>query len=79
MNNLEEKIIQLVAGVMEVNPSIIGKDSSLVEDLGADSLDCIEIFLKVEREFSIKISEKEALECSSIEYLVNFVTSRLPS
>ena len=53
-----EKIRQIIAGILNVNPDEVNADSAFIEDLGADSLDVFQIIMGVEEEFDIEIDAK---------------------
>lgn len=54
-----EKLIDAIADVLEIEESEISADSKFVDDLGADSLDVMEIIMSLESEFNIKINMEE--------------------
>lgn len=51
-----ESLVEAIADVLEVNEDEVSRESRFVEDLGADSLDVMEIIMALEEKFSIKIS-----------------------
>ena len=55
-----EKIRQIIAGILNIDPETVTADSTFVEDLGADSLDIFQVIMGVEEEFDIEISPGEA-------------------
>lgn len=55
-----EKIRQIVAGILNIDPETVTADSTFIEDLGADSLDIFQVIMGVEEEFDIEISPEEA-------------------
>ena len=55
-----ERLIEAVADVLDIEISEISEESRFVEDLGADSLDVMEIIMNLEKEFNIKIDMEEA-------------------
>ena len=55
---MEEEILrQIIAEVMKVDPREIDEDTTLIEDLGADSLDIMRIIINIEERFSLKLPE----------------------
>ena len=55
-----EKIRQIVAGILNIDPETVTADSTFIEDLGADSLDIFQVIMGIEEEFDIEISPEEA-------------------
>ena len=68
-----EKIRQIIAGILNVNPDEVNADSAFIEDLGADSLDVFQIIMGVEEEFDIEISPEEAERISTVAEAVELV------
>lgn len=68
-----EKIKQIIAGILNVNPDEVNADSAFIEDLGADSLDVFQIIMGVEEEFDIEISPEEAERISTVAEAVELV------
>lgn len=68
-----EKIKQIIASVLNVNPDEVKADSAFIEDLGADSLDVFQIIMGVEEEFDIEISPEEAERISTVAEAVELV------
>ena len=60
MSNLEEKVKKIIAEQLSVSEDQITPDASFVEDLGADSLDTVELVMALEEEFEIDIPDEEA-------------------
>lgn len=61
-----DKIQQIVAGVLNVDPSEVTPGSTLRFDLGADSLDSYQIFTRIEENFHIRLTQKQMEECETI-------------
>ena len=68
-----EKIKQIIASVLNVNPDEVRADSTFIEDLGADSLDVFQIIMGVEEEFDIEVSPEEAERISTVAEAVELV------
>ncbi|MDE6516663.1 MAG: acyl carrier protein [Acetatifactor sp.] len=68
-----EKIKQIIASVLNVNPDEVKADSAFIEDLGADSLDVFQIIMGVEEEFDIEVSPEEAERISTVAEAVELV------
>ena len=55
-----EKIKEIIARVMNVDPADISEDMSFTDDLGADSLDIFQIIMEIEEQFEIEINDEDA-------------------
>lgn len=70
---MKERIIEVLAKQLRIDASEITDDSNIMEDLGADSLDLVEILMTLESEMGITISDEDALTLKTVgdvtEYL----------
>jgi len=71
MEKLKKTIINIVAKQLEVSPKSIKEDTSIQEDLGADSLDVINIVMAVENEFNIEIDEDKLHQFDTVANIVD--------
>ena len=62
-----EKLISVSAEVLDIDPSTITADSKFVDDLGADSLDFLEIVMSVEDEFGIKVPVEDVKDITTVK------------
>lgn len=74
-----EKVKKILIEKLSVNESDIKEDSSLVDDLGVDSLDLVELLMKFEEEFKIEISEEETQKILTIKDIVDFIEEKAKS
>ena len=72
---MEEKIISLIADKLNKDAKTIKLESKLVEDLGADSLDVIELVMAFEDEFGISLPDEEISKMKTIADVVNYIKS----
>jgi len=68
-----DRIKELIEEEMNIPADTITVDSKIAEDLGADSIDAIELIMGIEEEFDIEISDEEAMAIKSIGDLVNVI------
>ena len=61
-----EKLINAIAEVLDIDPSTITAESRFVEDLGADSLDFLQIVVSIEDEFGIKVPMEDVKDISTV-------------
>ncbi len=71
-----DKVKKLISTQLNVAESKITEDSRLVEDLGADSLDTVELLMAFEEEFGISIPDEEAMNMKTIKDIVNLIDSK---
>ena len=60
MSEVQDKVVEIVCNQLEISKEDVTPDSSLVEDLGADSLDTVELVMAFEEEFGLEIPDDEA-------------------
>ena len=72
-----DKIRELLANQLEIDAETIGHDTLIVEDLGADSLDVMEIMMAMEDEFSISIPDEAIQELKTVDDAVEFIEGLL--
>jgi acyl carrier protein len=67
-----DKIVAIIAEKLHIEPSTINAQSTL-QDLGADSLDMVDIIMKVEEEFGIEINDEDAEKIHNVQDVINYV------
>ena len=77
MENIEQRVKKIVAEQLGVNESEIKTESSFVDDLGADSLDTVELVMALEEEFECEIPDEEAEKITSVQQAIDYVTAHL--
>lgn len=71
-----EKIKAVVADKLDTDPGDVTESASFVDDLGADSLDVVELIMGLEDEFGIEISDEEAENLRTVGDAVKFIASQ---
>ena len=77
MENIEERVRKIVAEQLGVKEADIKNESSFVDDLGADSLDTVELVMALEEEFECEIPDEEAEKITTVQQAVDYVTGHL--
>ncbi|HQA09691.1 acyl carrier protein [Zoogloea sp.] len=77
MENIEQRVKKIVAEQLGVNESEIKNESSFVDDLGADSLDTVELVMALEEEFECEIPDEEAEKITSVQQAIDYVSAHL--
>ena len=68
-----EKVRDVLAKQFEIDPETITPDTNLVDDLGADSLDVVELIMSVEDEFGIVVNDDSAANLVTVSQIVDFI------
>lgn len=77
MENIEQRVKKIVAEQLGVNESEIKTESSFVDDLGADSLDTVELVMALEEEFECEIPDEEAEKITTVQQAIDYVNNNL--
>ncbi|MBA3033490.1 MAG: acyl carrier protein [Gammaproteobacteria bacterium] len=77
MDNIEQRVKKIVAEQLGVNEADIKNDSSFVDDLGADSLDTVELVMALEEEFECEIPDEEAEKITTVQQAIDYVNNNL--
>ena len=75
MSTVEERVKKIVAEQLGVKLEEVTNDSSFVEDLGADSLDTVELVMALEEEFETEIPDEEAEKITKVQEAIDYVNS----
>lgn len=72
-----ERLKKIVVEQLGVDEEQVTPDASITDDLGADSLDRVELVMAIEQEFNIEISDEDAEKIETIQDAVNYVQKRV--
>ena len=75
--NLEEKVKNLVITQLGVDASKVTNDSSFIDDLGADSLDTVELVMAFEEEFDMEIPDEDAQKMRTISDVIGYLKDKV--
>jgi len=76
-DEIAQKVIKIVADQLNVDEEEITPDSSFVDDLGADSLDTVELVMAFEEEFGIEIPDEDAEKIQTVQNAIDYIASKL--
>jgi len=73
MATVEERVRKVVEEQLSVNQDQITKEASFIDDLGADSLDTVELVMALEEEFGIEIPDEEAEKITKVGEAIDYI------
>ena len=77
MSEIKEKVVAIIVDKLGVDAAEVKDEASFTNDLGADSLDTVELLMEFERVFGIKIPDEDAASIATVADAVNYVESKL--
>ncbi|MCD6102960.1 MAG: acyl carrier protein [Thermotogaceae bacterium] len=72
-----EKVVNVLSDKLGVEGSSIAESSSLTDDLGADSLDLVDLVMELEEQFGVKIDDSELEKLSTVKDVVDYIEKSL--
>ena len=75
MSNIVERVKKIVVEQLGVKDDEVGLEASFVDDLGADSLDTVELVMALEEEFECEIPDDEAEKITTVQQAVDYINS----
>jgi acyl carrier protein len=72
---VEQRVREIVAEQLERDVNEVTTAASLIDDLGADSLDVVELVMKMEEEFGIEIPDEEAEKIKTVNDVIQYITT----
>lgn len=75
MSNIEERVKKIIIEQLGVKEEDVKNAASFVDDLGADSLDTVELVMALEEEFNIEIPDEEAEKITTVQAAIDYVTA----
>jgi acyl carrier protein len=77
MSNVDERVKKIVIDQLGVKEDEVSNGSSFVDDLGADSLDTVELVMALEEEFECEIPDEEAEKITTVQQAIDYVNAHL--
>ncbi len=77
MASIEEKVNKIIVDKLGVDPAEVTPEASFTNDLGADSLDTVELIMEFEKEFDISIPDEQAEKIQTVGHAISYLESQL--
>ena len=77
MSTVEDRVKKIVVEQLGVSEDEVKAESSFVDDLGADSLDTVELVMALEEEFDTEIPDEEAEKISTVQSAIDYINNNL--
>ena len=77
MSNIEDRVKKIVAEQLGVKEEEVKAEASFVDDVGADSLDTVELVMALEEEFETEIPDEEAEKITTVQLAINYINENL--
>ena len=77
MASIEERVKEIVANQLGVEPNEVVPEASFVDDLGADSLDLVELIMAMEEEFGIEVPDEDAEKIRTVQDTIDYLRDHI--
>jgi acyl carrier protein len=74
---VERRVIEIIVEQLGVSEEDVTMEAHFIDDLGADSLDLVELIMAMEEEFSLEISDEDAEKIQTVQDVVNYITEHM--
>ena len=74
--SVEKRVMEIIVEQLKVDPEVVTLEAHFIDDLGADSLDLVELIMAMEEEFGMEIADEEAEKLRTVQDVISFVTAR---
>ncbi len=72
-----QKVMDIIVEQLKVSPDEVTPEASFIEDLGADSLDLVELIMAMEEEFGLEISDEDAEKIQTVQDAITYITEHV--
>ncbi len=76
MADLKQKVTEIIVKKLGVEESQVTETANFTKDLGADSLDTVELIMELENEFNVSIEDSDAEKIQTVGDIITFITSK---
>jgi acyl carrier protein len=75
--SVEKRVMEIIVEQLKVDPEVVTLEAHFIDDLGADSLDLVELIMAMEEEFSLEISDEDAEKIQTVQDAVNYISEHM--
>ncbi len=75
--SVERRVIEIIVEQLGVGEDEVTPEASFIDDLGADSLDLVELIMAMEEEFGLEISDEDAEKIQTVQDVINYITEHV--
>lgn len=75
--SVEKRVMEIIVEQLKIDPEVVTLEAHFIDDLGADSLDLVELIMAMEEEFSLEISDEDAEKIQTVQDAVNYITEHM--
>lgn len=75
--SVERRVIEIIVEQLGVSAEEVTLEASFIDDLGADSLDLVELIMAMEEEFGLEISDEDAEKIQTVQDVVNYINEHI--
>lgn len=75
--SVERRVIEIIVEQLGVSTEEVTLEASFIDDLGADSLDLVELIMAMEEEFGLEISDEDAEKIQTVQDVVNYINEHI--
>ena len=77
ITEIKNRIVEIIANQLGIEEDDVTAEASVIDDLGADSLDVVELVMALEEEFNLEIPDEEAEKITSVQNIFDYMASAL--
>tara|TARA_B100001778_G_C18319328_1_gene507938 strand:+ start:238 stop:474 length:237 start_codon:yes stop_codon:yes gene_type:complete len=74
-DDILKKVVEIVVDKLDVDEAKVTNDAKFIDDLGADSLDTVELIMQFEEDFELDIPDEDAEKIQSVQDALNYITN----
>ena len=78
MSDIELRVKKIVSEQLGADAATVKNESSFIDDLGADSLDTVELVMALEEEFDTEIPDEDAEKITTVQHAIDYINKNLP-
>jgi acyl carrier protein len=78
-NEIQKKVVDIIANQLGVDKEMVTAEANVVDDLGADSLDVVELVMALEEAFDLEIPDEQAEKIRTVKDIFDYLTKTVPA